>query len=216
MNEDTRKDHGGNGNADDDDVYELQDTGEDINQVLAAAVAAEEERSDVEGPDSEALIRAQEEIARLREEADALRDQAVRARADFDNYRKRADREKADYFRYALSGILQDLLAVVDNFERAIETGGTGDEFRTGIEMIHKQFLEVLQRAGLREVPETDLFDPTIHEGVMREENAEVPNNTILQTLQKGYFLHDRLLRPAMVKVASGGADRSSEDEGNG
>lgn len=207
MNEETKKPEDGNGAAE-DDVYELEDTGETIDDVLAAAVAAEEKE------ESEAGSVDDEELRRLNEENSTLRDQLIRSRADFDNYRKRADREKADYYRYALSGILQDLLAVADNFERALATDGSGDDFRLGVEMIHRQLMEVLQKAGLREVEESERFDPTIHEGVMREERPDVPSNTVLQTLQKGYFLHDRLLRPAMVKVATGGPEREQESEG--
>lgn len=193
--------------TDDGDVYELEDTGENIDEVLAAAMAAED------GDSGEGLTEVNsEELNRLRDENATLRDQVVRSRADFDNFRKRTEREKNDYFRYALSGLLQEMLAVVDNFERAIAASPGNDDFHRGVEMIHKQLSEVLQKVGLREVEETDRFDPTIHEAVMREERDDVPSNTILQTFQKGYFLHDRLLRPAMVKVAVGGPeDRESE-----
>lgn len=209
MNEETRNPGASDGAAE-DDVYELEDTGEDLEEVLAAAVAATD-------GDEESRVAPvnDEELQKLREENAALKDQYVRSRADFDNFRKRAEREKADYFRYALSGLLQELLAVVDNFERALATESSGDDFRRGVEMIHRQLVEILQKAGLREVEETDRFDPTVHEGVMREERPDLPANSIVQTLQKGYYLHDRLLRPAMVKVATGGPDRSpTENEG--
>lgn len=216
MNEWNNGRSSGDGADETDDVYELEDTGEDLNEVLAQAVAAEEQQeSGLEPHESaEELRRLREENAALREETDSLRDQALRARADFDNFRRRSERDKTDHFRYALGGILQELLAVVDNFERALAAEGGGDEFRTGVEMIHKQLVEVLQKAGLREVESAEKFDPTMHEAVMREEREDVPANTILQTLQKGYFLHDRLLRPAMVKVAVGGPERRETDEG--
>lgn len=196
--------------TEDGDVYELEDTGDDLDEVLAAAVAAEggEGSTGISAVDSA-------EMSRLQDENASLRDQVLRSRADFDNFRKRIEREKTDYFRYALSGLLQELLAVVDNFERALAAAPSPeDDFHRGIEMIHKQLTEVLQKAGLREVEESERFDPTVHEAVMREERSDVPSNTILQTFQKGYFLHDRLLRPAMVKVAVGGREATPESEG--
>lgn len=207
MNEDPKPPVGDE--ADDGDVYELEDTGEDLDEVLRAAVAAEG-GDDGSGPDGE----SSEEMKRLREENSSMRDQLLRSRADFDNFRKRAEREKTDFRRYALSDLLQELLGVVDNFERALASApAEADEFQRGIEMIHRQFTEVLQKAGLREVEQNDRFDPTVHEAVMREERADVPSNTILQVFQKGYFLHERLLRPAMVKVSVGGQE-AGESEG--
>jgi len=136
------------------------------------------------------------------------RDRYLRTLADFDNYRKRADREKQDFFKYALAGALRDLLPVLDNFDRALDHAEEGDEFHRGVSLIYKQFFDVLTKHGVRVIDEANVrFDPNIHEAVVREENASVPSHTVVQVLQKGYFLHDRLLRPAMVKVAVGGAE---------
>ena len=184
----------------DDDRYVLEDDGasvEDIEHEMQKA--AEEAAGDPPGtaPQAQADPGAAE-----------WRDRYMRTLADFDNYRKRADREKQDFFKYALAGTLRDLLPVLDNFDRALEHAGEGDEFHRGVALIYKQFFDVLQKHGVKVIEEENVpFDPNIHEAVVREENPSVPSHTVVQVLQKGYFLHDRLLRPAMVKVAVGGPE---------
>ena len=181
--------------AENDDVYVLEDTGESLEDYSAASESPS-------GGDSA-------ESSRLRDEVKTLKDQLLRSRADFDNFRKRTEREKSDYFKYAMSGIMREIVPVLDNFERALAADtGVSDDFRKGVELIYKQLLETLQKAGMVEVSaENQLFDPTMHEAVMREERDDVPSHTVLQVLQKGYLLHDRLIRPAMVKVAVGGPE---------
>ena len=129
--------------------------------------------------------------------------------ADFDNFRKRSDRERADFARYANANVLREILPVLDNFDRALEHAEEGDDFHKGVLMIYKQLFDVLEKNGLKVIDETGVhFDPNLHEGVIREEDPSVPSHTVTAVLQKGYFLHDRLLRPAMVKVAVGGPER--------
>ena len=138
------------------------------------------------------------------------RDRYLRAVADFENFRKRSEREKADFVRYAVGGVLKDILPVLDNFDRALEHAEEGDDFHKGVLMIYKQLFDVLQRHGLKPIVETGVhFDPNIHEAVISEEDDSVPNHTVVALLQKGYFIHDRLLRPALVKVAVGGPERA-------
>jgi molecular chaperone GrpE len=133
----------------------------------------------------------------------------VRVLADFENFRKRTEREKADFFRYAVASVLKDVLPVLDNFDRALDHAEEGDEFHKGVALIYKQLFEVLQKHGLKPIDESGVtFDPNIHEAVVREEDDSVPTHTVVSILQKGYFLHDRLLRPALVKVAVGGSER--------
>ena len=128
--------------------------------------------------------------------------------ADFENYRKRADREKTDFFKYALAGTITDLLPVLDNFDRALEHAEGGDEFHKGVLLIYKQLFDVLRRHGLMPIEESGVhFDPNIHEAVVTEPDPSVPAHTVVAILQKGYYLHDRLLRPALVKVAVGGPE---------
>ncbi len=157
--------------------------------------------------EKERAIRAEEEIGRVRE---AL----LRKSADFDNLKRRTEKEKSEYFRFALSEAFADILGVVDNFERALQHRGdaTGDEFHAGIDMIARQLTETLKKYGVSEVPAHELpFDPNVHEAVVREETAVAAPGTVLEVLQKGYLLHDRLLRPARVRVAASPAGRGAK-----
>lgn len=145
-------------------------------------------------------------VAAAEEEAAKLRESLVRKVADFENLKRRTDREKSDYFKFALAEVFRDLLAVLDNFERAVAQPAAGepDDFRVGVEMIGRQLAETLRRYGLAEVPALGRpFDPTVHEAVLREETAEALPGTVLEVFQKGYLLNERLLRPALVKVAA-------------
>jgi molecular chaperone GrpE len=147
----------------------------------------------------ERAIRAEEDSGRVRE---AL----LRKSADFDNLKRRTEKDKADYYRFALAEAFSDILNVVDNFERALahRADATGDEFHAGIDMIAKQLADTLKKYGVAEVPASGLpFDPNVHEAVVREETDSVAPGTVLEVLQKGYLLNDRLLRPARVKVAA-------------
>ena len=147
----------------------------------------------------------------LRAENQQLKDRVLRTLADFENFRKRTDREKQDFFKYAMTGVLKDILPVLDNFDRALEHAEEGDEFHKGVLLIYKQLYDVLQKHGLTPIEESGVhFDPNIHEAVVREEDDSVPSHTVTAILQKGYFVHDRLLRPALVKVAVGGPDRTA------
>jgi molecular chaperone GrpE len=141
---------------------------------------------------------------------DALRAENMQLK-DYENFRKRTDREKQDFFKYALTGILKDILPVLDNFDRALDHAEEGDEFHKGVLLIYKQLYDVLQKHGLTPIEESGVhFDPNIHEAVVREEDDSVPSHTVTAILQKGYFVHDRLLRPALVKVAVGGPERTA------
>ena len=194
------------GEAADDDTYVLEDTGESVEELehemeLAAQQAAEQ----LSNPDAAGGGVTDEA---LRRENQQMKDRMIRTLADYDNFRKRTEREKADFFRYALGGTLKDLLPVLDNFDRSLAHAEEGDDFHKGVLLIYKQLADVLQKAGLKPIDEANVkFDPNIHEAVVREENSSVPSHTVTDVLQKGYFLHDRLLRPALVKVAVGGPE---------
>jgi len=192
-----------NNGSDDDDRYVLEDDGSSV-----ADIEHEMELAAKEAVDSKPLDADQTPSA-LRVENEELRDRYMRTLADYENYRKRADREKQDFFKYAMAGVLKDLLPVLDNFDRALEHAEEGDDFHKGVALIYKQLADVLQRHGVRVINDSGVhFDPNIHEAVVTEENAELPTHTVTAILQKGYFLHDRLLRPALVKVATGGPER--------
>jgi molecular chaperone GrpE len=191
----------------DDDRYVIEDTGETIEDIEHEMEVAAEEAVDA------AAANPGSPTARV-ETADVTewKNRYMRTLADFENYRKRTDREKAEFFKYALSGTFKDLLPILDNFDRALDHAEEGDDFHKGVLLIYKQLFDMLKKAGLRPIEESGVtFDPNIHEAVIREENDSVPTQTVLEILQKGYFLHDRLLRPALVKVAVGGPERSVE-----
>lgn len=164
----------------------------------AGAAAAEAAVGEETAPADDA-----EEVETLRQEIADLRDRSMRTLADFDNYRKRAERERAEIRRYAGSEMLRDFLEVVDNLERAYQAGGSGDELRTGVEMILRQVEDVLRRHGVERVPaKGERFDPVVHEAVSRQVSDDAEEPTVVDEMQAGYRYHDRLLRPAMVVVA--------------
>jgi len=143
------------------------------------------------------------EVAQLRREVEDLRDRSIRTLADFDNFRKRTERERRDLARYAASEAMRDLLEVADNLERALEAGGSPDDVRTGVDMTLRQMRDALRRHGVEEVPAVGArFDPAVHEAVSRREDPGAAEATVVEQLQRGYRLHDRLLRPARVVVA--------------
>ncbi len=150
-------------------------------------------------------------------ETDGLRERLMRTLADFDNYRKRTEREKQALRRFANFDIFKDFLGVLDNLERAMESSGSAEDLKQGLRMIVRQHEEILSRHGVERVEAVDkAFDPTVHEAVVREESAEVEVPTVTKEMQRGYLLHDRLLRPALVFVAMPGGrsadDRSADD----
>ena len=147
-----------------------------------------------------------EQLAAKTREASEAYDRMLRVSAEFENYRKRSSREMEDFRKYANEALLRDLLPVVDNLERALEVpvdGQVNDPLRQGIELTLKEVQKVLERFVVRPIDARGQpFDPAFHEAMMQEENSTVPENTVIRQFQKGYTIHDRLLRPAMVIVA--------------
>jgi len=144
------------------------------------------------------------ELQKLKAERDMLVDRLARMQAEFDNARKRAVREQQDYREYAVADAVKGLLPTLDSLERALQVGLTEkSELRNGIELIYKQLLDALSKLGLRPIPaKGELFDPHLHEAIEMVETTEARDHQILEELQHGYKLKDRLLRPAMVRVA--------------
>ncbi len=141
----------------------------------------------------------------LQRERDALQDRLLRTAAEFDNYRKRMDRERRELAEYAASDVLSELLPIVDNLERALQAASSSadDALRKGVELIHKQMLDVLRKRNVRPIEATGtMFDPNFHNAVIHEATSEHPEGQVIAELQRGYMIGDRLLRPAMVKVA--------------
>ena len=155
-------------------------------------------------PDGEEELSIQEEVDHLKNELDHVRDIYLRKLAEFDNFRKRTEREREDFQQTAGEDLVKELLPVLDNFERALQQEKTDSgAFRDGIEMIARQFWDMLQRKGLEVVnPEGQPFDPELHEAVQRVETADHAPGTVVWVMLKGYTFGDRLIRPAMVGVA--------------
>jgi molecular chaperone GrpE len=190
-----------------DDTYIIEDTGSSIEE-LEREMRETAQEAVTDGPRNLTGDEPNTDEG-LRQENQELKNRYLRTLADFDNLRKRTEREKTDFFRYATAAVLKDLLPVFDNFDRALSHSEANDEFHKGVELIYKQLYDVLYRHGLRPIDQAGVhFDPNIHEAVVREEDPSVPSHTVTEILQKGYFLHDRLLRPALVKVAVGGPDQ--------
>ena len=139
-------------------------------------------------------------------ERDNLLDRLARLQAEFDNYRKRAARENEDFRAYAVSDAARALLPVIDSFGLALKNAqAKPEDLRTGVELIHKQLGDVLQKLNVQRVAaQGEPFDPRVHEAIEMVASDEVPDNHVLEELQPGYRIKDRLLRPAMVRVAKG------------
>jgi molecular chaperone GrpE len=146
------------------------------------------------------------DTARLADERDQLRDRLLRTTAEFDNYRKRVERERREMADRAAESLLLDLLPVVDDLERALAAEATGegaDPYRRGVEIIHKQTLDLLARRGVKPLDALGAdFDPHLHQAVASEPADGHRDGEVVEVLRKGYLLNERLLRPAMVKVA--------------
>jgi len=146
----------------------------------------------------------QKELAEKKAKNDEYFNRLVRLQADFDNYRKRVQKEKEDFFKYASASLCESLLPVLDNFQLALAAREEDPaKVVEGVEMIYRQLQDVLQKEGLTPVAAVgEQFDPVKHEAVMQEATEEHPENTVIEELRRGYYLKDRLIRPAMVKVA--------------
>ncbi|MFL6261870.1 MAG: nucleotide exchange factor GrpE [Thermoanaerobaculia bacterium] len=185
-------------------ALDLDDQTTDIEAAMRDAVAAVEGVESGTGRGAAAPASGStEELAKLRQEVSELRDRSMRTLADFDNYRKRAERERQDLKRYALLEPIREFLTVADNLDLALSAQGSAEDLKRGVEMIHRQMTELLRRFGAVEVPAVGQpFDPTLHEAVSREESRDVKVPTVVAELRRGYKMHDRLVRPSMVKVA--------------
>ena len=144
------------------------------------------------------------ESLRLKAERDTLIDRMARMQADFDNARKRATREQQEFREYAIADAIRALLPTLDSFERALQVSANEkSELRNGVELIYRQLQDTLAKLGVQPIPATGMpFDPRFHEAIEMVDTDQAPDHEVLEELQRGYKLKDRLLRPAMVKVA--------------
>jgi len=140
---------------------------------------------------------------------DEVKEQLVWMAADFDNYKKRALKEKEEHLKFSQAGLLKEMLVVVDNLERALQSLPSDDQdkgllnLKQGVELTLKQFRSILERHGVTKAKAVgEKFDPRFHEVMFQEETDKFPDETVMEELQSGYLLNERVLRPALVKVA--------------
>jgi molecular chaperone GrpE len=165
--------------------------GDDTSETAASGAAA----GDASG--------AGTELQKLRAERDSLLDRLARAQAEFENARRRAVKEQQDYRDYAAADAIKSLLPAMDSLERALQVKADAADLRNGVELIYKQLQDALAKLGVKTIPaKGEQFDPHVHEAIEMVETSDVPDHEVIEELQRGYKIKDRLLRPAMVKVA--------------
>lgn len=210
-----------------EDVYDLdleEESESDPEDLIREAVEAvdarvgartEEELQRSEGEESgleEVPEGISDKIRQLEADLVEAREQSVRVLADYENFRRRTERGRVEERRYAAEPVLRECLDVVDNLDRALAAEGESHDLKQGVEMIYKQLQDILQRAGVEPISaEGERFDPSVHEAVARVESEEVPTATVVEEYQRGFKLHDRLLRAAMVLVAVPKEDSNSK-----
>ncbi len=171
---------------------EVQDHHLDIDHELPAGEETESQAADQNA-----------EVEKLRAERDSLVDRLARMQAEFDNARKRAAKEQQDFRDYALVDTIRSIIPVLDSFDRALQTSPEKSEFHSGMELIHKQLVDALTKLGVKPISaKGEQFDPRYHEAIEMVDTHDADDQQVLEELQRGYRLKDRLLRPAMVKVA--------------
>ncbi len=191
---------------------EISLTDESLNEEDLFSAADVEPDESAGGPDKAELIATQSELKRVEAEAADLKNQLARRQADFENYRKRVERERTETYNRVVADVAAKLLPVVDNLKRALETEASveaaeSDEFRhflSGVDLISKQLNGVLDALGVKPIAAVgEPFDPHIHEAVVSEPTDDYAPDTVIQELVAGYRLGDKLIRPALVKVAT-------------
>jgi molecular chaperone GrpE len=193
----------------------IQTDSEETKQKAKAAETVDKDQQDLKGEtETGGNNQVEETIEDLTEkfkakelEAQENYDRLLRVSAEFENYKKRASRDMEEFRKYSNQSLIKEMLSVVDNLELAMDsTNGheTIDKgLLDGLEMTHKEILKVFEKFNVKPISaKGQPFDPTFHEAVMQEETDEHPENTVINELQKGYLIHDRLLRPSMVVVA--------------
>lgn len=185
---------------------EIQTERLDVGHELPAGQSVADERPEAEQQaiTAEETPAAGDDLERANAERNALQNRLARLQAEFENSRKRAVREQQEFKDFALAEALKSMLPILDSLDRALQAPAqTLEDFRSGIELIRKQFEDALAKLGLNPVPTRgEMFDPRVHEAVEIVETASANDNQVLEELQRGYKLRDRLLRPAMVRVA--------------
>lgn len=180
-----------------------QDAAEEPKLSAAESDAAESEP--VNESDSVTETGTDDELEQLRRDRDEVYDRLLRKTAEFENYRKRVDKERRELSEWAAADVLTDILTILDDFERALSADAPPEAkpYRAGVELIHRQLGEMLRKRGVTPIEtEGADFDPHLHQAVAYEETPGAREGEILGEMRKGYRLGDRLLRPALVRVA--------------
>jgi len=181
----------------------------------ASDEASETEPSIDEASETEPETSLEEEFAKLKVEYEGKYDQMLRTVAEYENAKKRAERSKEEFSKYAIEGVIKDIIPIIDSVERAIESTNESKDFDAlseGVQLIHKQLLDSFQKrsvAPIEAIGET--FDPTRHEAILHVESDDVAENAVIEEFQRGYILHDRVIRPSMVSVSKGKSEEEAE-----
>ena len=169
---------------------------------VIGAIEAEEAAPAAGGADVAAVSGT--EFEQVKRERDGLIDRMARMQAEFDNARKRDAKERAEFRDYAVGNAAESFLTVLDNFQLALKSQGSPEQFRTGIELIAKQLDDAVRNLGVTPVETVgQQFDPRVHEALGTVETAEFPDGAVVDEVRRGYRIKERLLRPALVRVAS-------------
>lgn len=177
-------------------------------EITAGSVDVDAEQQPVVEVAPEAAPDAGEPVARaefdkMKAERDQLLDRVARMQAEFDNARKRAEREKVEFRDIATGNVVDQFLPVIDNFQLALSATGNAEQLRSGVSLIVKQMEEVLQKMQVSAIPAVgEPFDPRVHEALGSVERDDIPDQHVAEEIRRGYRLRDRLLRPALVRVA--------------
>ena len=177
--------------------------------------AGEAEPEDAGAEELDPLAEQAARIAELEAEAQALRDERLRALAEVENMRRRSERERSEASRYGATGLARDLLGVADNLRRALESGA-GEGLMEGVEMVERELAQAFARHNIARIEaEGERFDHNRHQAMFEVETEDAEPGTVVQVVQDGYLLHDRLLRPAMVGVAKAPETAEAEETGD-
>ena len=176
--------------------------------VMEPAEGAAQEEAATEGAQEGTAAQpetvSREEFDQLKAERDQLLDRLARLQAEFENARKRAERERVEFRDYAVGNVVEQFLPVIDNFELALKATGSAEQLRSGVELIVKQMEEILRQLQVQPVPTVGVqFDPRQHEALGTIERDDLPDQHVAEEIRRGYKLRERLLRPALVRVAS-------------
>jgi len=158
---------------------------------------------DAAGPAGAGEPVSRAEFDKLKAERDQLLDRIARLQAEFENARKRSERERVEFREFATGSVVEQFLPVLDNFELALKSEGTAHQLRSGVALIVKQMEEVLKQLQVTPVPAVgEAFDPRVHEALGSVDREDLPDQHVAEEIRRGYKLRERLLRPAMVRIA--------------